>query len=85
MRSIRTAYIAVIALTWFLNGFALLEHLGLIPEIKGLIAAVLLTNMVAAPIALWGAFVFGEFVEDRTPHRWLRLSRHSRWHRHAMN
>ena len=52
-----------------LNGFALLQHLGVVPELGGFIAATLLANMFTAPIIVWAAYVFGHIAEDRYQHR----------------
>jgi hypothetical protein len=60
MRKIRTSYLVAVMLAFALNGWALLQHLSIVPRHDGFIAAVLLANMVSLPIALWVAFVFGE-------------------------
>jgi hypothetical protein len=68
MRGIRTSYLAAVTVVWCLNGWALLQHLAIVPAIDGFVAATLLINMLAAPLLLWLAFVYGELVEEE----WLR-------------
>jgi uncharacterized protein (DUF2062 family) len=69
MRGIRAGYVTVVLLVVCLNGFALLQHLSVIPELSGFIAATLLANMLTAPVIVWAAYVFGHIAEDRFQHR----------------
>ncbi len=39
MRGIRTSYLAAVAVVWCLNGWALLQHLSIVPGMDGFIAA----------------------------------------------
>lgn len=64
MRGIRASYLAAVAVVWCLNGWALLQHLSIVPRIDGFIAATLLINMLAAPLLFWIAFVYGELEEE---------------------
>lgn len=63
MKRIRTGYLVLIAIVVFMNGLALLQHIGMLPEISGFLAATLLANMLGVPVAIWGAFVLGEVVD----------------------
>jgi hypothetical protein len=69
MRGIRAGYVTIVLLIIGLNGFALLQHLGVVPELSGFIAATLLADMLTAPIIVWAAYVFGHIAEDRYQHR----------------
>ena len=69
MRGLRAGYVTIVLLVIGLNGFALLQHLGVVPELGGFIAATLLANMFTAPIIVWAAYVFGHIAEDRYQHR----------------
>jgi hypothetical protein len=60
----RTSYLVTVALAWCLNGWAILYHLAYVPGFEGLILAVLLANIFAAPIVIWAAFVYGEIAEE---------------------
>ena len=60
MGKIRASYFVVVAIATILNGWALVHSLSVAPEHAGIIAAVLLTNMLSIPIIVWAAFVFGE-------------------------
>ena len=62
-------FAVIVLLVIGLNGFALLQHLGVVPELSGFIAATLLANMFTAPIIVWAAYVFGHIAEDRYQHR----------------
>ena len=76
MQKIRVGYAIAIVLTWFINGYALLQHLAVLPEIDGLVAAALLINILTAPVILWAAYVFGRVMELR----FLRRKHHRlRW------
>jgi hypothetical protein len=59
MQKIRVGYAIAIVLTWFINGYALLQHLAVLPEIDGFVAAALLINILTAPLIMWAAYVFG--------------------------
>ncbi len=63
MRRIRISYVVAIVLVWCMNGFALLQHFSLVPEMNGFIAATLLANMLTAPLVMWAAYVFGQMAE----------------------
>jgi hypothetical protein len=63
MKHIRWGYFVLIAIVVCMNGLALLQHIGMLPEVSGFLAATLLTNMLGVPIAIWGAFVLGEVAE----------------------
>ena len=69
MRGIRAGYVTVVLLVVCLNGFALLQHLSVIPELSGFIAATLLANMLTAPVIVWAAYVFGHIAEGHFQHR----------------
>ena len=69
MRGIRAGYVTIVLLVIGLNGFALLQHLGVVPEFSGFIAATLLANMFTAPIVVWAAYVFGHIAEDHYQHK----------------
>jgi hypothetical protein len=69
MRGLHAGYVTIVLLVIGLNGFALLQHLGAVPELGGFIAATLLANMFTAPIIVWAAYVFGHIAEDRYQHR----------------
>jgi uncharacterized protein (DUF2062 family) len=69
MRGIRAGHVTVVLLVVCLNGFAFLQNLSVIPELKGFIAATLLANMLTAPVIVWAAYVFGHIAEDRFQHR----------------
>jgi hypothetical protein len=71
MKHIRTGYWALTAIVVCMNGLALLQHIGILPEVSGFLAATLLTNMLGVPIAIWGAFVLGE-VADGLPGKRVR-------------
>jgi hypothetical protein len=75
MRRIRAGYLVLVAIVLFMNGLALLQHLGMVPEISGFLAATLLANMLAIPFAIWGAFVLGEVVEGMPGRRVRRAAR----------
>jgi hypothetical protein len=64
MRGIRTSYIAAVMIVWCLNGWAVLQQMAIIPAIEGFVAATLLIDMLAAPLLLWIAFVYGELAEE---------------------
>jgi hypothetical protein len=73
MKGLRTSYVAAILIAFCLNGWALLQHLAVVPGHDGFIAAVLIANMLCVPFALWAAFIFGEVEEvQHTAHRRLR-------------
>ena len=69
MRGIRAGYATIVLLVIGLNGLALLQHLAVVPELSGFIAATLLANMFTAPMIVWAAYVFGHIAEDRHQHR----------------
>jgi uncharacterized protein (DUF2062 family) len=48
---------------------ALLQHLAVVPEFSGFIAATLLANMLTAPIIVWAAYVMGHVAEGRHQQR----------------
>jgi len=60
MSRIRSAYIAVVSLSALLNGWALLQHLSIVPAHDGFIAAVLIADILSLPLIVWASFVFGE-------------------------
>lgn len=60
MSRIRIGYLTVVALSFVLNGWALLQHLAMVPAHEGFIAAVLLINMLVTPLVVWASFIFGE-------------------------
>lgn len=60
MKRIRVGFVVLIAIVVCMNGLALLQHLGMLPEVSGFLAATLLSNMLTVPVAIWGAFVLGE-------------------------
>jgi hypothetical protein len=64
MRRIRVSYVGAVVLVWCMNGFALLQHFSLVPEMRGFIAATLLANMLTAPVVMWAAYVFGRIAEE---------------------
>ena len=64
MRGIRASYFAAVIIIWCLNGWALLQHMSIVPGIEGFIAATLLVNMLTAPLLFWIAFVYGELAEE---------------------
>ena len=64
MRRIRHSFIILIAIAFILNGWGLLQHLSVLPSHDGLIAAVLIANMLSIPAIVWAAFVFGEVAES---------------------
>jgi len=64
MRGMRTTYFVALAIVWCLNGWALLQHWSIAPGIEGFVAATLLVNMLAAPLVLWVAFLYGEVAEE---------------------
>jgi hypothetical protein len=63
MKRIRVGFMVLIAIVVCLNGLALLQNIGILPEVSGFLAATLLANMLGVPIAIWGAFVLGEVAE----------------------
>ena len=65
MSRIRISYVIAVLLVWCINGYAFLQHLAVLPEINGFIAAALLVNMATAPLVMWGAYVFGQIAEER--------------------
>jgi uncharacterized protein (DUF2062 family) len=65
MHRIRVSYGVAVVLAWVMNGFALLQHFSLVPEMKGYIAATLLANMLTVPLVMWAAYVFGQIAEER--------------------
>lgn len=65
MQRIRISYVVAVLLVWCINGYALLQHVSVVPEINGFIAAALLVNMLTAPFVIWAAYVFGKIVEER--------------------
>jgi hypothetical protein len=65
MQRIRTSYFSAVAIIWCLNGWALLQHWEVVPGIQGFIAATLIIGMLAAPLLLWIAFVYGELAEEQ--------------------
>lgn len=84
MQRMQGSYFAAIGIVWCLNGWALLQHVSIVPAIDGFIAAVLVINMLAAPLLFWIAFVYGEVAEEE----WLSTKRkravsgkRSRWKR----
>jgi len=76
MKRIRAAYFAVVAIVFVLNGWALMQHLSMVPAPDGFIAAVLLVNILSTPLVVWAAFVFGEVAQG---------GRSSRGHAHGAN
>ena len=75
MRRIRAGYLVLVAIVVVMNGLALLQHIEMIPEISGFLAATLLANMLVVPVAIWGAFVLGEVVEGLPGRRVRRATR----------
>jgi hypothetical protein len=69
MTRIRISYLIVIAVSFVLNGWAVLQHLALLPADDGFIAAVLLADMLLMPLLLWAAFIFGEVAMRPHPRR----------------
>ncbi len=69
MGRVRVSYFVVVAIATTLNGWALLHCLPIAPAHAGIIAAVLLTNMLSIPVLVWAAFVFGEVAEGSRRHR----------------
>lgn len=70
MRRIRLSYLALVAISFVLNGWALLQHLSMVPAHDGFIAAIFLANMLSTPLVVWAAFVFGEIAQGaRSPRR----------------
>ncbi|MFN3623555.1 MAG: hypothetical protein ACK4TP_05770 [Hyphomicrobium sp.] len=67
MRRLRIGYAVIVALSCILNGWALLQHLSILPAHDGFIAAVLILNILATPLVVWASFVFGEVAMG--PHR----------------
>lgn len=65
LRDMRTSYAVTILAVWCLNGIALLQHLSITPRVDGYVAAVLVINMLAAPLVIWIAFIYGELSEKR--------------------
>lgn len=64
MRRMRISYVVAVALVWWLNGWALLQHAALVPEIDGLIAGTLLVNILTAPALIWLAYLYGEIAQQ---------------------
>jgi hypothetical protein len=75
MKRIRTGYLVLIAIVVCMNGLALLQLIGMLPEVSGFIAATLLSNMLGVPVAIWGAFVLGEVAEGLPGKRVGRAAR----------
>jgi uncharacterized protein (DUF2062 family) len=69
MRGIRAGYVTIVLLIIGFNGLALLQHLAIVPEFNGFIAATLLANMLTAPIIVWAAYVMGHAAESRQQRR----------------
>lgn len=69
MTRIRIGYLTIVALAVVLNGWALLQHLSMVPGHDGFIAAVLLINMLSTPLVVWASFVFGEVAMGPRPAR----------------
>jgi len=65
IRDMRTSYVVALLVVWCLNGIALLQHLSITPSVDGYVAAVLLINMLAAPLVIWIAFIYGELAEKK--------------------
>lgn len=63
MRGLRMSYLAVVTIAFVLNGWALMQHLSMVPAHDGFIAAALVVNMLSTPVVLWAAFVYGEIAE----------------------
>jgi len=53
MPKIYVSYAIAVVVVWFMNGYALLQHLSLVTEINGFIAATLLANILTAPFVMW--------------------------------
>jgi hypothetical protein len=64
MRRMRISYVVAVALVWWLNGWALLQTAGLVPEVNGLIAGTLLVNILTAPALIWLAYLYGEIAQQ---------------------
>ena len=60
MGRVRVSYLVVVAIAIVLNGWALVHSLSVAPAHAGIIAAILLINMLLIPILVWAAFIFGE-------------------------
>jgi hypothetical protein len=60
MTRIRIGYLTIVAGSIVLNGWALMQHLDMLPAHAGFIAAVLIVNMLITPLVVWASFVFGE-------------------------
>jgi uncharacterized protein (DUF2062 family) len=69
MRGIRAGYVTIVLLVIGFNGLALLQHLAIVPEFSGFIAATLLANMLTAPIIVWAAYIMGHVAEGRHQQR----------------
>jgi hypothetical protein len=65
MRRVRIGYLTIVALSVVLNGWALLQHLAMLPAHDGFIAAVLLINILVMPLVVWASFIFGEVAVGR--------------------
>jgi hypothetical protein len=65
MQKLRFSYLIAIVLVWFINGYALLQHLAVVPEIDGFVAAALLLNILTAPVIMWAAYGFGRIAGER--------------------
>jgi hypothetical protein len=75
MKHICTGYLVLTAIVVCMNGLALLQHIGRLPEVSGFLAATLLTNMLGVPVAIWGAFILGEVAEGLPGKRVRRAAR----------
>lgn len=65
MPKIYVSYAIAVVVVWFMNGYALLQHLSLVTEINGFIAATLLANILTAPFVMWAAYIFGQIAHER--------------------
>jgi len=64
MQRMRISYGVAVSLVWGLNGWALLQHMSLVPEIKGFIAGTLLVDILTAPALIWLAYLYGEIAQQ---------------------
>ncbi len=64
MRATRGLFWSVNVLLWALNGWTLLQVVGLLPALSHAVTGTLIANIVIIPFLMWSAYRTGQIVED---------------------
>lgn len=64
MLASRFTYTAIVSVVLVTNGWSLLQHVGAVSPMLGLLPSTLVLNLILVPLSIWGAYKFGQMTEE---------------------